>query len=576
MGNRNNYDINKKEFNKLKGEYFQSIQSNLKLSCEQNKTNKMNTAISMHKTEFTAEKCCLQIKIAPNKKYIHWKEYFYLYLNREAGRNNQWAIDLYHAIKDEEFSNELSWLSLFFYQEYTILTKPKCLSSLQQDSIDLSKIDTSRFQFENNYSGSFLSVNEDGLINDNHAFLEYNYYKHFIKEYIAIFKLHIFNNTHPVNIIVQLFVEEISKIISQSIIESRHEVSKKNKEKRLQNVVNQLQKFIVEMQVIVKLFYSKAISYKYFIEEKDEFNNLVTALLFKTGNIYQLMFDLFEITYKEEILELKNKLIQYKDVTPEELGIAKQFRLDHSTKAYQIELIALSQNEGIINRHDNNANENQVNNNEIIDINKKKSCQNKKKNNVSNSINKIRPQTFNDNIANENELDSFNKEIVVVSESQKLSQFVRNRKSKFNVGQNGIDYSQTHFQEAINLLKEIDTLHGPFEKIMAIATISAEITSSVNNAWQNIGNAIPQSLLKIEADQLMNIYLYIIIKAQFPMLYVHLCFARHFTSEKTKSFSSIGYYFTTFGGCIDYIIDMKDKDLEKQADGIIDDGSINN
>lgn len=578
MGNHHNNNSTREEFNKLKVEYFQLIQSDLQTSCLHNKTNKMNNGFSLNKIEFTQEKSCLQIKIPPNKEYVYWKDYFFLHLRKEAARNYHWATELFFALKKKDFSNEFNWLSLFFFQEYAIITKPKCLSSIQPwYSFDLSKIDQPNFQFESNYMGSFGSIkdNNDGQ-NENQALFEYNYYKHYIKQYIDIFQQHIFNPTHPINIVIKCFVKEFSQVMTHSCTRIKSEITKEEKEKILHSVIRQIQRFIVEIQITVKLFYSKAINYKYFIEEKDEFNNLVTALLFKTDNIYQLMFNLFEMTYEKDIYVFQTKLIQYKDISPEELGVAKQFRLDKSTKAYQIELIGLSQNEKIkgnnIHSLDYSGGEEDL---QMINIDKTKQGVNKKRRKINDKIeNNKTPLSLNEDPYTQNEPESYNKEIVVISESQKLERLTLNRKS--NKAAN-IDFSNKRpFEEAIDLLKGFDSLQAPFEKIMAIATLSAEIISSVNNAWHNMINAIPESLLKIEADQLLNIYLYIIIKAQCPNLFVHLCFAQYFTSEKTKSFSSVGYYFNSFEGCIQYILNVKDieKDNDKIKEEII--GSINN
>ena len=55
-----------------------------------------------------------------------------------------------------------------------------------------------------------------------------------------------------------------------------------NKEcmKKRREIIKEIQNFIEIKQVVLKLFYSKSINYKYFIDEKDEIINLLSYILF--------------------------------------------------------------------------------------------------------------------------------------------------------------------------------------------------------------------------------------------------------------------------------------------------------
>ena len=50
-------------------------------------------------------------------------------------------------------------------------------------------------------------------------------------------------------------------------------------------VIKYLQDFIVLIQNVIKLFYSRSITYYYFKDEKDEFLNLVSYIIFKSDKI---------------------------------------------------------------------------------------------------------------------------------------------------------------------------------------------------------------------------------------------------------------------------------------------------
>jgi hypothetical protein len=67
------------------------------------------------------------------------------------------------------------------------------------------------------------------------------------------------------------------------------------------------------------------------------------------------------------------------------------------------------------------------------------------------------------------------------------------------------------------------------------------------------------SLLNINADELMNIFIYIIIKSQMPELLIHNKIISEFTTRTTQQ-STMGYYFITLEAAIVYI----QNDLFKQ------------
>ena len=63
------------------------------------------------------------------------------------------------------------------------------------------------------------------------------------------------------------------------------------------------------------------------------------------------------------------------------------------------------------------------------------------------------------------------------------------------------------------------------------------------------------SLLNIDADELMSIFIYIIIKAQMPNLLIHMKIIKDFTTSITKT-TMMGYYFATLEASILFILDF--------------------
>lgn len=157
-----------------------------------------------------------------------------------------------------------------------------------------------------------------------------------------------------------------------------------------------------------------------------------------------------------------------------------------------------------------------------------------------------------------NETPSSKKELKIYSESEIFSQTLRKKTKDTFEKLDILKYSQSPYEQAIKLLKSIKNYKVPFEKMMLIGTISSEITECVNNYWKNFEKIITSSLLNIDADELMTIFIYIIIKSQMPELLVHTKFIKEFTTSTTRS-SMMGYYYTTMEASLIYILSVKDK-----------------
>ena len=123
--------------------------------------------------------------------------------------------------------------------------------------------------------------------------------------------------------------------------------------------------------------------------------------------------------------------------------------------------------------------------------------------------------------------------------------------------QNKDDYLSYPYETAIQLIKQIKKYKTPFEKMMIIANISNEITDCINDFWQEMEEYIKKDYLSIEAEQIMTIFIYIIIKSGIIDIFVHCKLIKLFTTCTTKS-SMIGYYYSTVEASITYIKTLKD------------------
>jgi hypothetical protein len=149
-----------------------------------------------------------------------------------------------------------------------------------------------------------------------------------------------------------------------------------------------------------------------------------------------------------------------------------------------------------------------------------------------------------------------NRELRVYSETKLMGSTRKVKKDCY------INYSS--YEQAIKLLKSVKQCRIPFEKMMIIANISTEITESVNSYWKDMELFITNSMLNIDADELITIFIYIIIKSQMSDILIHSKFIKEFTTSSTRS-TMLGFYYTTLEASLIYILDVSDiSELKKE------------
>ena len=118
------------------------------------------------------------------------------------------------------------------------------------------------------------------------------------------------------------------------------------------------------------------------------------------------------------------------------------------------------------------------------------------------------------------------------------------------------------YKEAIKYIEKIKEFKAPLDKLTVIALVSVLITDYVDQFWK--GENIKQdNFLRIDSDELLSIYLYIICKMNTKSIYTQLDFIQYFTGIASIQ-SMIGYFYTTVEGCLKYIMQAESKkDLAK-------------
>ena len=608
--------------------------------------------------------------------FINWLDYLYVYLEEEKNKDHNWAGELLDKLDQEYFLMENKYLSQFFFEEYGILSVPDCICKKRKRERKINPNNNlSMLNVTQNLGGSFgESFNQ--FENESDAGYKYKEQRNKVKEYIKNFKEHILNNDHPINIVAQLF-ESVWVDYAKSRLEfmknnygEPNNINKKDIDKEIVDLTYQFQRFMIKLQVCLKLFYSRTINYSFFNEEKDELINLTTTLVFRTGHIYEVMFSLYSYSLSQEITEMSIKYQKLRLIKPEDLGILPQFCLNGETLNMQEEILQnylkeitedekkgnLDLNKGLVeidirekklesrnvkimlgiikerknrlpkpgqrnlddlevnlnfeedNSDDDNLNINNVGKNDSMFI---------ESNNIliSSILPKSDPESINPsaNVSVDNatffKRPGFNfhnesKEFLISTNTNKNQNLKKQEKNDFlfskKIGteytedtndpntfiirdanvekknivpfmpekilgrvsymrQNKGDFLNDPYDTAIGLLKQIEKYKTPFEKMMIIANISNEITDCINDFWQEMEQYIKKDFLSIEAEQIMTIFIYVIIKSGISNIFVHCKLIKLFTTCTTKS-SMIGYYYSTVEASIMYIKTLKDVD----------------
>ena len=605
-------------------------------------------------------------------EFINWLDFLYQYLEEERGKNRDWAEQMLDKLDEEYFLAENKYLSQFFFEEYGILSIPDCICKKKKRERKIN-VNTSMLNVTQNLGGSFgESFNVDS--EQDSAGFKYKEYRNKVKRYIMNFKEHILNKDHPINIVAQIFesvwVDYVNK--KMQIMEQKYpETTEENKysiEKDIAELTYQFQRFVIKLQICLKLFYSRTINYSFFNEEKDELINLITTLIFRTGKIYETMFSLYRFSLRREIHDMTMKYEKLKKITPEDLGVARQFCLDKTTLEMQEEILQKAlkdcenegenekekQNENNKGAYEINLTENKMEKRKITTLikiveDKKRripkpgqrnmedlkvnldfdddNSDSDKMNNINrndsvfidnnNIIGSILPKlgendiyassvnvsvdnitlhkgNFNindpdedlltsNNIINTNEnkdkdknqnylfgkksggsQDEYDSNVIVRDSNAVQKNIMPFIPEKFigrvsYLRKNNDDFISYPYETAIQLLKQIRKYKTPFEKMMIIASISNEITDCINDFWSQLESYIKKDLLGIEAEQIVTIFIYIIIQSGIIDIFVHCKMIQFFTTCTTKS-STIGYYYSTVEASVTFIRTLKNVD----------------
>ena len=607
-------DISPEESN-----YFFRINSLQRKSYIDNMYNDSNLNNSLELKSFKSN------PTRPNTEDVTWLDYITNYLEDILFKNNySWCSELLFYIKDQSFMTEYKYDSIFFYNEFLIKTIPECLfdekdidndeNILIVDKVEnayglIQPINMEELDITANLGGSYLDLNTDDLLPDDPTVL-YQKRRKLVKKYVKIFREHIYKNgQHPIMVIITGFNKIFCKYINTKLKNwetqlRKNEISGEEYNNNLTKFENEittnLQNFISRMHCTVKLFYSTVIDYGPFQEEKDDLINMLITLFFKTGNLYETIYELYNLAFSKQIQDLQDKLINLKNVKPKSLDVQVKFCLDDDTLELQKKILREKREEKNKKEEEEKSKnkknvpipipdkkniheldldlikegdeEEKEDDDEKININTKGN----KNNDSGYLLEKIglldesKGENDNDNIPIfsgfsqfRNTINSFNnKKLMFPKLHNKLRDTIA-IKDEYISEAKVVGKLPVPYLPAIKLLTNLKKYKAPFEKIVIIAAISDQITESATTFWSEMEKYIKKDYLSIEVDEMMAIFLFIVIRTQMPEIIIFSKMITNFTTPSTRSFS-ISYNFTLLEASLEYISSIRNlKDLVK-------------
>ena len=569
-----------------KKSYYELLRKNMKKSYDLIETNEFNQEFSFKISQFNSTKKRTKIFDILIGETFDWKFYLLNKLEKKLNAIGNWENEL-NTFIETEFTYEKTYENYFlenkiFLNQFYLRNNPQQalndskglhepLLTLLFDTNEIetyfneiSKLPDRLRTFTNgklrNSEKSFLSENILDEKNQN------KYYSYQVRKHIDLIRRQLDNPKHPIYIIIKKFSEIYFNYLNKCYdkVKNNEDINKKTKD----SVIKDIQDFIDIIAIALKLFYMKSINYDYFEHEKDEFINLVCQILFNQKNFEKELFKFFELSNKEKQSQFKQKKKVLGDITPKDVGISIKFRLDKETENFK--------------KNNNYGNESIKEETGIVKYFK----------DLDIEVEEKLRRSFRIEVGELEMVSSFN-------DQRKMNLFVSDRSRAESIDKNFIykpkkknnkrestesissykefseKYNNSSFFSEFDIKIEKDDIHNPYgkaiefielikyyktplEKLTIIALESALITTSVNSFWKEQKN-LPNNFLRIDADELLSIYLYIICKMNTDTIFTQLDYIQNFIGLASKQ-SLVGYFYTTVEGCIKFLISAKSKE----------------
>ena len=481
-------DENDKDLN----DYFSLIEDSLR-TCSKNSPikNMYNFQISKNKMNFNN----MNFDTYSNDSLINkkdgmylinnqnWKEFIITKIDEEYQRGNNWNFDYFNDLMNNNYLSDSEWLNYFFWSNFEQKTKPKCL-------INDNSNDKKHLYPQSDYFTYEIIKDNSGL---DEITMQYVKYKERVYDLINLIKDQIMNFLHPINIIIKCFVKNFTKFVKVTIQELK-QMKNVNKEdfkfhckNKYDDIINQMNINIFNIVQTLTLIYSKIPNYQVIIDERDEFSNLITGIIFDYKNILK------KYKNKNKNNDDNNNEIINSDFNFDDSDFNED---DYDIHKYLFELISLRREEQI-----------SLFKNALIKL----------KDKLPEDLN-IKPQFC----LNEKSIEYFEKKFQYIEEQININPY----------------------ENTIKLLKTISSYNKPLDKLILTNKISKCMSEEITKFWNNFDQKNEVKDLGIESDDLECILKFIVIKCEMPELIVNLEMIRKFTSMKTNSSTMLGYYYS--------------------------------
>ena len=569
-----------------KKSYYELLRKNMKKSYDLIETNEFNQEFSFKISQFNSTKKRTKNFDILIGETFDWKFYLLNKLEKKLNAIGNWENEL-NTFIETEFTDKKTYENYFlenkiFLNQFYLRNNPQQALNDSKDLheplltllFDTNEIET-YFNEISKLPDRLRTFTNGKLRNSEKSFLSENildeknqnkYYSYQVRKHIDLIRRQLDNPKHPIYIIIKKFSEIYFNYLNKCYdkVKNNEDINKKTKD----SVIKDIQDFIDIIAIALKLFYMKSINYDYFEHEKDEFINLVCQILFNQKNFEKELFKFFELSNKEKQSQFKQKKKVLGDITPKDVGISIKFRLDKETENFKKNNNygnkSIKEETGIVKyfKDLDIEVEEKLRRSfriEVGELEMVSSFNDQRKMNLFVS-DRSRAESIDKNFIYKPKKKNNKRESTESISSYKEFSEKYNNSSFFSEFDVKIEKDDIHnpYGKAIEFIELIKYYKTPLEKLTIIALESALITTSVNSFWKEQKN-LPNNFLRIDADELLSIYLYIICKMNTDTIFTQLDYIQNFIGLASKQ-SLVGYFYTTVEGCIKFLISAKSKE----------------
>ena len=121
------------------------------------------------------------------------------------------------------------------------------------------------------------------------------------------------------------------------------------------------------------------------------------------------------------------------------------------------------------------------------------------------------------------------------------------------------------FKRAVESLRELSMTTSPMGKVDVIIQTTRKICECVDDYWRNDPSITPSQLV-INADQILSIFVYLVLKARVRNLMGHLHLIFEFVRSEVQQ-GTYGYYVATLEASIEHILVFEPAGKERESSG---------